>query len=75
MAMVDMDSATDTDSEVDHPSTVLPYSTALSPSLRLPVPANGSSLKEVQAALWVLQSVETRLLAKVFSTLAQSKLV
>jgi hypothetical protein len=69
---MDMNSATDTDSEADYP-----IQTPRSPGFRslLPVTRNGSSLEEVEAALAVLQSVETRLLTKVFSTLAQRELL
>ena len=60
-----MDSETDTDSEADHPTQ-----TTQSQSFRSQLPTNALNPEEVEVALRVLQSVETRLLTKVFSTLA-----
>ncbi|KAH9982444.1 hypothetical protein BGW80DRAFT_1453333 [Lactifluus volemus] len=66
---MDMNSATDTDSEADYPIQMAP-----SPGFSA-VTLNGSSLEEVEVALAVLQSVETHLLTKVFRTSAQRELL
>ena len=58
-----MDSATDTDSEIDHVrATPYPMRTAMSPSS---VPDTSLDLKDVHAALQELRTVETSLLVKV----------
>lgn len=65
-----MDSATDTDSEVDQTcATPYPTRTEISPSFEsLPID-KCSNLKEVHAAVQDLQNVETRLIVKVTNTL------
>jgi hypothetical protein len=62
---MDVDSETDTDSEADYPTQA-----TQSQSFRSQLPTNGPSSEEVEVALRVLQSVEMRLLTKVFSILA-----
>jgi hypothetical protein len=62
---LDMDSATDTDSEPDHPGA----RTAL-PSFVSPPADTPSVLEDVHAALQELRSVKTNLLVKVPRTLS-----
>jgi len=65
-----MDSTTDTDSEAEYPrASSDPARTIRPPSVRSSLTDKCSDVKDVLAALKDLQSVETRLLAKVSGTL------